>query len=63
MEYDKCWCKCKNLKKHHAWEKFIDDDSVIMCDEVIVETKTVPINFNEKNATCKIKHLFYLYFY
>ena len=26
----------------------INDDSVIMCDEVIEETKTISTNFNEK---------------
>ena len=39
------------------------DDLAIMCDEVIdeqaksnnEETKTVPTNFNEKKATCKLK--------
>ena len=30
------------------------DDSVIMCDEVIKET--VPANFNEKKATCKMQN-------
>ena len=37
-----------------------------MCDEVTElfdeETKTIPINFNEKKATCKRKML-YLHFY
>ena len=26
----------------------ITDDSVIMCDEIKQETKTIPTNFNEK---------------
>ena len=34
----------------------IDDDSVIMCDEIIKQTKTIPTNFNEKNITCKIQN-------
>ena len=45
------------------------DDSAIICDEVIHadsklspkddddETKTIPINFNEKKVTCKTKNL------
>ena len=40
------------------------DDSVITCDEIIEsynkERKTVPTNFNKKNATCKIQNLFIL---
>ena len=35
-------------------------DSVITCDAVIEETKTIPINFNEKNATCKIQNFYIL---
>ena len=45
-------------------------DSAITCDEIIEsydeETKTIPINFNGKNATCKRQKLyilFYLYHY
>ena len=34
----------------------IIDNSVIMCDEVIEETKTVPTNFNEKDITCEIQN-------
>ena len=46
------------------------DDSAIICDEIIEadaeakyndeETKTVPANFNEKNAICKTKNLYIL---
>ena len=36
------------------------DDSVITCDEIIEsydeETKTIPINFNEKKAICRIQN-------
>ena len=40
------------------------NNSVITCDEIIEEPKTVPINFNEKNATCKTKKaIFYVPFY
>ena len=38
------------------------DDSAITCDEVIEsndeETKTIPINFNEKNITCKAQNFY-----
>ena len=37
------------------------DDSAITCDEVIEsydeETKTIPTNFNEKKAICKMQNL------
>ena len=40
------------------------DDSVIMRDEVIEsydeETKTIPTNFNEKKATCKMQNFYIL---
>ena len=38
------------------------DNSEIMCDEVTEsydeETKTIPTNFNEKKATCKMQNLY-----
>ena len=37
-------CSCKNGKCLPS----IIDNSVITCDEIIEETKTVPKNFNEK---------------
>ena len=49
-------CGCENGK---YLESFIDD-SVIKCDEIIEETKTVPTNFNEKNATCKTRTFYIL---
>ena len=33
---------------------------VISYDEIIEETKTVPVNFNVKNATCRTKNFFIL---
>ena len=37
------------------------NDSVITCDDIIQsydkETKTIPANFNEKKATCKMQNL------
>ena len=40
------------------------DDSPITCDEIIEsyyeETKTIPTNFNEKKATCKMQNLYIL---
>ena len=42
----------------------IMDDLVITCDEVIEsydeEIKTIPINFNEENVTCKVQNLYNL---
>ena len=49
-EKDYIWnpatCSCKNIK----YLASIIDNSVIMCDEIIEETKTVPTNFNEKKV-------------
>ena len=40
------------------------DDSVIICDEIIKETKTIATIYNEKNITCNTqKNMFYLPFY
>ena len=47
-EKDYIWnpatCSCKNGK----YLASITDDSVIMCDKIVEETKTVPTMFNEK---------------
>ena len=34
----------------------IIDHSVITCDEIIEETKSILTNFNEKKMACKTKH-------
>ena len=40
------------------------DDSMVTCDEIIEETKSVPANFNEKKQPVKPKiSIFYLRFY
>ena len=44
---------CKNGK----YLASITDDWVITCHEIIEETKTVLINFNERKGTCKAKKL------
>ena len=40
------------------------DDSAITCGEIIEsyheETKTIPTNFTEKEATCKIQNFYVL---
>ena len=33
---------------------------VVTCDKIIEETKTIPINFNEKKATCKTQNFYIL---
>ena len=49
-------CNCKNGK----YLSSIIDDSLITCDEIIVEErKAVPTNFNEKKLACKTK-IFYI---
>ena len=49
-------CSCENSK--YVWS-FIDN-SVITCDKIIEETKTVWANFNEIKVTCKTKNLYTL---
>ena len=49
-------CCCKNGK----YLACIIDDSVITCNEVIKETKTIPTIFNEKNIICKTKSFYIL---
>ena len=43
------------------------DDSVIACDEVMEsydkEIKTILINFNKKNTTCKTQFLCFTYLF
>ena len=49
-------CSCENGK----YLARINNDSVITCDEIKEETKTVATNFNEKNVICKTKNFFIL---
>ena len=43
------------------------DGSAIICDEIIKsydeEIKTIPINFNENNITCKAQSFYFLLAY
>ena len=52
-EKDYIWnpatCSCKIGK----YLLSIIEDSVIICDEIIEESKTIPTNFNEKNIICE----------
>ena len=53
-------CSCKNGK----YLANIIDGSVITCDDIIEETKTIPTNFNEKKNNLKHRiSLFYFHFY
>ena len=63
-EKDYIWnhtiCNCENGK----YLASVIDDSVIKFGEVIEETKSIPINFNDKKITVKQKiSIFYLPFY
>ena len=55
MIWNPATCSCENGK----YLASIMNDSVITCDEIIEEPKTVPTSFNEKNATCKTKKLYF----
>ena len=46
----------KNVKQLAS----ITDDSVITCDKIIEEKKTIPTNFNKKYAICKTKNFYFL---
>ena len=35
-------------------------DSIIMCEEIIEETRTIPTNFNEKKVNCKMESFYNL---
>ena len=51
-------CSCENGK---YLASIIDDDSVVTCDGVVEEKKTVPTNFNKKKTkTCKTQNLYIL---
>ena len=62
--YQKCknpaTCSCESDKYFAS----ITDNSVIMFDEIIEETKTVPPNCNANEVACKTQNsIFYLHFY
>ena len=49
-------CSCENGKYlYYGYIHYanIMDDSVITCDAIIEETRTIRTNFNEKKVTCK----------
>ena len=60
-------------KKDHIWNpttwsfenaKYlasITESSVITCDKIIEETKTVTAGFNEKSSICKTKKFYILF--
>ena len=47
-EKDYIWNLASRSCKNGKYLANIIDDSVIMCDEIIEETKTIPTNFNKK---------------
>ena len=47
---------CENFKYLGS----ITGDSVIMCDEIIEATKTVPTNSNGKKVTCNVENFYIL---
>ena len=60
MQQDNIWnpatCGCENGK----YLANIIDYSVVTCDEIIEETKTISTNFNEENINCEIKSFYIL---
>ena len=61
MEKDCVWNPASYTCENGKYLVSITDDSVIMCDEIIEETKTVPTNFNENKSVCKTQN-FYIFF-
>ena len=61
-EGDYIWNPATCSGKNSKYLPSIVDDSVIICDEIIEETKTVPANLLEKKkkTTCKTKHICFL---
>ena len=61
-EKDYIWnpaiCSCKSSQYFPS----VIDDLVIICDETISETKTIPKNFNEPKVTCSTKNFCMLLF-
>ena len=72
---NKCWYWCRKhhiCEKNYIWNpttcscengKYlanIIDDSVITCEEIIEDTKSIPTNFNEKTIICEAKNLYIL---
>ena len=53
-------CSCENGK---YLASIIDDDSVVTCDGVVEEKKTVPTNFNKKKLPKHKIFIFYVPFY
>ena len=54
-------CSCEN---ENYLATIIDDSAIVICDEIIEscdeETKTIPTNFNERKATCKVQNIYIL---
>ena len=59
-EKDFVWKPATWICENGKYLASISDDLVITGDEIREETKTAPINFNEKNATSKTKNFYIL---
>ena len=57
---DRNWSPTEHSCKNGEYLASIIDDSVIMCAEIIEETKTISTNLNEKRETCKTQNFFIL---
>ena len=63
--WNHCSCTCGNGK----YVESIIDNSLVTCDEIIdaiaklykESSKSIPINFTEKKATCKMDNLYILF--
>ena len=61
FEKDYIWKTTTSSCKNGKYLATIMDDSAINCDEITEscnkETQTIPTNFNEKKATCKMQNI------
>ena len=60
LKKDCNWSPTEHSCKNGEYLASIIDDSVIMCAEIIEETKTISTNLNEKRETCKTQNFFIL---
>ena len=53
------WESCFMYYKNDKYLASIIDNSVVTCDEIEEETKTVTTNFNKKKSMCKTKNFYF----
>ena len=63
LKKDYIWNPATNILKNVKYlVRSIDDDSVIMCDKIMEENKTIRTKFKERKQPVKLYFLKFLYF-